>query len=756
MNIGLVPRRRHNDPRDDTASRGRIRLVRRRTSRRGRNQETETLTMTSSLAFLFACLLTGALASTGSASAQPAQQDSSERTHLPRQDARSTNGKPSTTSVTTARDATSTSAHPSTVPPTEAPDATASTNGASNAPTSAGTEDSSLEPRRFAVIVGNNRSLNGRRPDLHFADDDAARYFEILTTLAPGRSYLLTRFDRDTSRLFSSARSQTRSPTRLELERLGAKLRQQVKAAQREGRDTELYFVFAGHGDVAQGEGFIELADGRFRSRDLEAWLSQIPFTRAHVILDSCNSFFMLGVRKPGGRHFATSEDAARALSSRLPNVGVFLSTSAEGETFEWSEIQSGIFSHVVRSGLLGAADANADGAVSYMELAAFVDTATRDVRNPNMRPHVFARGPGAEPETPIVQLRSMEQVRRFALHERDPLRLRVRDADGLLLLDAHIEGDNPLTVALPDGWAESAVIERMGAQSGGAWAGNEVYPIPNHAEPVTLASLEHMRPRSTARGPAEAFRALFATPYGPRALSAYVKTRKRSPPPVFGISRQDTLRMQLVLDQIARVERSQRVTGSMATVGVGGLMAVAGVHTLDHDPGLSSGDKTEARIFGGILLGTGSLLSLAGFAALWAQTKGEKVAGEFRRTVSARGDTARAFAVADQRLSELTRRRELGRWTLGILGGGFALASATILTLNEVDPPSDDKRKVRRLLWGGGVVAGASMLASALVATTPRDILTTIWRDDPSLNQYQPSIAVGPDGAYLSLAGAF
>ena len=73
--------------------------------------------------------------------------------------------------------------------------------------------------------------------------------------------------------------------------------------------------------------------------------------------------------------------------------MGVFLSTSADGEAFEWSEIQSGIFSHVVRSGLLGGADADGDGQVSYLELAAFVDTATTDVRNPNMRPHVFSRG---------------------------------------------------------------------------------------------------------------------------------------------------------------------------------------------------------------------------------------------------------------------------------------------------------------------------------------------------------------------------
>ncbi len=220
-----------------------------------------------------------------------------------------------------------------------------------------------------------------------------------------GMSRLLADFDRDTALLFPQTRVHASAPTRSALLRIGSDIAQKVRAATSAGQETQVYFIFAGHGDVDQGLGFIELADARFTSSDLEAWLRQIPFTRAHVILDSCNSFFMLGVRKPGGRHFATPEDDAKALASRLPNVGVFLSTSAEGEAFEWSEIQSGIFSHVVRSGLLGAADANGDGKVSYLELAGFVETATADVRNSNMRPHIFARGPFARNETPIVDL---------------------------------------------------------------------------------------------------------------------------------------------------------------------------------------------------------------------------------------------------------------------------------------------------------------------------------------------------------------
>src|SRR5262249_25541258 len=145
-----------------------------------------------------------------------------------------------------------------------------------------------------------------------------------------------------------------------------------IRREQAAGKDTDFYFVYAGHGDVDRGRGFLELRDGAFTSDDLERLLKRVAATRSHVILDSCNSFFVINSRKPGGTRFATPEDATRSLSARLPNVGVFLSTSAEAEVFEWSELQSGIFSHAVRSGLAGAADANGDGVVSYQELAAF------------------------------------------------------------------------------------------------------------------------------------------------------------------------------------------------------------------------------------------------------------------------------------------------------------------------------------------------------------------------------------------------
>jgi hypothetical protein len=609
----------------------------------------------------------------------------------------------------------------------------------------------------FAVIIGNNKSLGRRRPDLHYADDDAARYFEILQTIAPGRVSLLAEFDRDTGRLFRGAQQVAVAPTRRALHAVGRGLAQRVSAAQRAGHETELYFIFAGHGDVAEGEGFIELADSRFSSSELKQWLGAVPFTRAHVILDSCNSFFMLGVRKPGGRHFATSEDAARALASRLPNVGVFLSTSAEGEAFEWSEIQSGIFSHLVRSGLLGAADANADGSVSYLELAAFVDTATADVRNPNMRPHVFARGPGAADATPIARLQSMSSVRRFALGDGSRLRVRIRDANGLPLLDAHTEKEATLAVVLPEAWTGGAVVERASATPN-AQEGPSLprfYALPEPSDTVTLAALTPVEGESAGRGPDETFQSLFSQPFGPRALASYVVAQAARPPPVYGVSQQDTQRMELVLDQISSSERNRRFVEGTGAMGFGVLIGGAGIGLLHVDPNLSAGDKREARVWGGVLIGLGGLFTIGGAGSLFTPSLGEQAAMDFRRVTRARGDTTQAFALADKRLQELVRQRRNERLAGVIIGSLAAVGSTTGFIWSELAAPEGSSRMGARLGWGGGILAGGLMLGDALWRDDSAESLAKIWRDDPSLNQYQTSLSLSSDGAFFSLSGS-
>jgi len=505
----------------------------------------------------------------------------------------------------------------------------------------------------FAVVIGNNRSLGSRRPDLHYADDDAAKYFAILRTIAPDGVSLLADFDEDTARLFPEARTRAMAPTRAELLRVGHELTARVEASVRAGNETDLYFVFAGHGDVDEGTGFIELADARFTSADLEQWLRAIPFTRAHVILDSCNSFFMLGERKPGGRYYATSEDAARSLSLRLPNVGVFLSTSAEGESFEWSEIQSGVFSHVVRSGLLGAADADGDGVVSYLELAAFVATATADVPNPNMRPHVFSRGPGGRDEQPIIRTQGRSGVRAFRLSDAAPMRIRLRDRESLPVLDANEEAGTALDITLPEEWTDGAVIERAG--SGVSPSSQlEAFAVPSTSD-VTLASLQPIAPRGAARGPAEIFQKLFTRPFGPHALAAYEAEAKAAVPAVYGVSREDAARMDLLLGEIERAERGQRQFTGLVFLGAGAVLAVAGSSILSFGGSLDGQTRGSASFDAGLDLAVGALWLGAGAYTLAEPWGGEIAARDYRTALGTGTDYGRAFAAAEARLREVS-----------------------------------------------------------------------------------------------------
>ncbi|MBX7117182.1 MAG: caspase family protein, partial [Myxococcaceae bacterium] len=215
----------------------------------------------------------------------------------------------------------------------------------------------------FAIVVGNNQSPVLGRRSLQYADDDAVKYAEVFrASLAPENLRLLTTADDDTARLFPETLTRAVKPTREVLKQSFQEMVTAIRQGKQAGHHTRAWFIFAGHGDVDRGRGFIELADGAFTGDDLVAALKEVDADEMHVILDSCNSYFVLAPRKPGGRHFATPADAALELSQRLPKVGVLLSTSAEAEVYEWSAFQSGIFSHAVRSALTGAADVNGDG----------------------------------------------------------------------------------------------------------------------------------------------------------------------------------------------------------------------------------------------------------------------------------------------------------------------------------------------------------------------------------------------------------
>ena len=180
-----------------------------------------------------------------------------------------------------------------------------------------------------------------------------------------------------------------------ELARRSSRWRPTSRTRARRGVPTVVYFVYAGHGNVENGRGYLALEDARLFGADLEQLIvDRVGGAETHFIVDACYSVFLAMSRGPGGeRREAHGFSALGGLAAR-PGVGLLLSTSSARESHEWSEFQAGVFSHEVRSGLLGAADANGDGQVSYREIAAFVERANAPIPNERFRPDVYAKEP--------------------------------------------------------------------------------------------------------------------------------------------------------------------------------------------------------------------------------------------------------------------------------------------------------------------------------------------------------------------------
>lgn len=265
--------------------------------------------------------------------------------------------------------------------------------------------------KTYAVVVANNHSFNGKQSPLHFADDDGVRYAELFALLAE-QTELFSVLDADTQRLFPEMVSRATPPRRAQvlagLSRIFEKIRRDVEAGDR----VVFYFVYSGHGEVtADNEGFVHLLDGPLTRADLfEHVIAASPATVNHLLIDACNAYFMVarrgGQAQPAGdfsaliRRFLDRESLAAH-----PNTGVVLSTSSAAEVHEWGRIEAGIFSHVMRSALAGAADANRDGAIAYDEAAAYVAAASGALPDRKARLEVFARAPAQDLGEPLARV---------------------------------------------------------------------------------------------------------------------------------------------------------------------------------------------------------------------------------------------------------------------------------------------------------------------------------------------------------------
>lgn len=350
------------------------------------------------------------------------------------------------------------------------------------------------------VIAQPEADVPGLAP-LRWADDDGLRWAETLTRLG-AEVELLGSLDAETAATAGEWKARLRPATSAELD--AAVARMAARIAAEPGR--EALFVYVGHGTTdAQGRDQLTLQGSRLDRAALAVRVvAKLPAAHLHLLIDACRAGGVVGHRG--------SEDEAvlaqlrtlldREQSGFGPHVGVLWAQSADGRTHEWSRLRAGVFSHVVRSGLLGGADSNRDDAISWGELEAFVVAALGGIQDVRARLEVHASPPDGDSRLPLIVGAPLgPELRVPAVQEEQ--RLAVTDLEGTPLLDVNRSQGEPLRLRLPERrgyWLRTPSTEsRLEAHP-------ERHPWPR-LQPIELAS----------RGPeADAFsQGLFALEYG-------------------------------------------------------------------------------------------------------------------------------------------------------------------------------------------------------------------------------------------------
>jgi hypothetical protein len=529
----------------------------------------------------------------------------------------------------------------------------------------------------FAIVVGNNQSLSAARPDLRYADDDAVKLAALLEEAGGVRTVLLTRPDGDTAG--RAPRPADGAPARASLFDAAVALGREVGAARAAGRSTRLLFAFAGHGDVIDGKGTLELEDGALLPDDVRALLDAVDADESHLLLDSCNSFFVVHPRRPGGRAFATKKDAGAGIVTRRGAPNVFLSTSAEAQVWEWSQLEGGIFSHAVRSGLAGGADANGDARVTYGELSAFVETATADVDSALYRPRLYVRAAGDD-----VVLFELRRGRALSI-EGFVGRVTVRDGRGVRLLDVHPATGFAPTLRVPAGPLE-VVAERTpddepshARDMSAADDARRLLVAGEVTGDVTVVRPGDLVPSTAPRGLTAALEKLFLRPFGPGTPRPATADDDDE---VYGLTVAQEQRIALQLEVFADDARRERLL--LASIGAAAAatsiaFSAGTMVAMDFDP-FAARPEIAASFIGMTAALAVLPLGVAGSCALFCPFAAETVWRDFEAAPHAtpRERAARA-AVAVEKYARFAEDDVDATW---IVAGGIVTVGLTTATM--------------------------------------------------------------------------
>jgi Caspase domain len=199
------------------------------------------------------------------------------------------------------------------------------------------------QAQRFAVVIGNNVGQADETP-LQFAERDATRFADLMTSIgsvAPERLIL--------------AQGSTAKSVRSSLIAINERIRSQA------GTASMLIVYYSGHGDAAS----LHLGSTSLPMAELEGLVRGSAARLRILIIDACRSGDL--VRSKGGR----PAPALRIHASAPVGDGVIVltATAAGEDAHESPSVEGSFFTHHLVSGLLGAADADADGQVTITEV---------------------------------------------------------------------------------------------------------------------------------------------------------------------------------------------------------------------------------------------------------------------------------------------------------------------------------------------------------------------------------------------------
>lgn len=315
----------------------------------------------------------------------------------------------------------------------------------------------------YAIAIGNNKpaATDTASPPLRYADDDAARFHELFSRFAR-RTELLSVLDPTTQSRFPKLGSKARAPTLTQLRIVLQEYREQLLADAQRGEEPVLYISFSGHGALQpSGEYALAFLDGGLTQHLLyDELLPLFEGVQVHIIVDSCHAAGVVGVKGPFDQEqdAKTVElgDSQRGMLlesqslSRFPNVGAIVASSATGESHEWSRLESGVFSHEIISGLLGAADVNGDFRIEYSELQAFVSAANRSLPSSAAKPVIVASAPATNQHAALIDVLSLRDSTLLTGITDETGHFYVESSAGQRLLDAHFERSQRVLLALP------------------------------------------------------------------------------------------------------------------------------------------------------------------------------------------------------------------------------------------------------------------------------------------------------------------